>query len=234
MTTIKIASDTYNYTLQRQHRKTVQIELTAAATLVIKAPSHIAWDEIRLLLQQKADWLRERTIQLQKKPAPPALQNGSALLYKGRYLALQASASQRKPAVNLRENSLCVNLYQEESPVQLKALLLCWYRQQAATALRQRTIFWCDKIGTTVHKVTLKDQKTRWGSCSSLGNINYNWRIIMAPAETLDYLVIHELCHRIHLNHSPAFWQLVQKYSPAYPAHKRWLKENGATLFNIL
>jgi Predicted metal-dependent hydrolase len=234
MATIKIASDLYNYTLQRQRRKTVQIELTAAATLVIKAPSHITWEEIRQLLLQKASWLRERTSRLQKAPLPTALQNGSMLLYKGRHVSLQAAASLRKPAVNIQENALCVNLYQEESPIQLKALLLRWYHQQAATELRQRTLFWSSQIGTTVHKITLKDQKTRWGSCSSLGNINYNWRIIMAPAETIDYLVIHELCHRIHLNHSAAFWQLVQKYSPEYPAHKRWLKENGSLLFNIL
>ena len=77
-----------------------------------------------------------------------------------------------------------------------------------------------------INKIFIKGQKTRWGSCSSAGNLNFNWRLAMAPTEVIEYVVIHELCHRIEMNHSKEFWRLVQEKCPQFRKHKAWLKRN--------
>ena len=77
-----------------------------------------------------------------------------------------------------------------------------------------------------INKVFIKGQKTRWGSCSSVGNLNFNWRLAMAPTEVIEYVVIHELCHRLEMNHSKEFWRLVQEKCPEFRKHKAWLKRN--------
>ncbi len=77
-----------------------------------------------------------------------------------------------------------------------------------------------------INKVFIKGQKTRWGSCSSAGNLNFNWRLAMAPTEVIEYIIIHELCHRIEMNHSKELWRLVQKKCPEFRKHNAWLKRN--------
>jgi predicted metal-dependent hydrolase len=78
--------------------------------------------------------------------------------------------------------------------------------------------------------VTIKEQKSRWGSCSRAGNLNFNWRLLLAPLPVLDYVLIHELAHLKELNHAPKFWRLVAAACPNYEAHRRWLREHGRTL----
>lgn len=84
------------------------------------------------------------------------------------------------------------------------------------------------------NKVFIKDQSSRWGSCSTNRNLNFNWRAIMAPEPVIDYLVIHELCHLKEMNHSAAFWSMVEVYDPEYKKHRHFLKINGKAYFELL
>ena len=107
---------------------------------------------------------------------------------------------------------------------------LATLRAQAAAEFSQRVAFWAPRIGVTWGRITIRAQKTRWGSCSAQGNLNFNFLLMLAPAEVREYVVVHELCHRKHMNHSPAFWAEVQKYLPDYATRRKWLKNNGAAL----
>jgi predicted metal-dependent hydrolase len=78
--------------------------------------------------------------------------------------------------------------------------------------------------------MSIREQKTRWGSCSKKGNLNFNWKLIMSPPWVIDYVVIHEICHLRHLNHSKEYWALVEYYMPEYKSAREWLKKNGAKL----
>ena len=101
------------------------------------------------------------------------------------------------------------------------------YQEKACKVFPERTMYYAKQIGVTYNRITLRQQKTRWGSCSANGNLNFNWLLILAPPEVLDYVVVHELCHRKEMNHSPLFWNEVKKILPDYENQVKWLKENG-------
>jgi predicted metal-dependent hydrolase len=82
-------------------------------------------------------------------------------------------------------------------------------------------------LGVSYSRLTLRDQRSRWGSCSSAGALSFNWRLVLAPHDVLDYVVVHEVCHLVELNHGPAFWRLVEKRRPDYVASKQWLDDHG-------
>ncbi|MBQ7432059.1 MAG: M48 family metallopeptidase [Lachnospiraceae bacterium] len=92
-----------------------------------------------------------------------------------------------------------------------------------------RVSYYAEKMNVTYGRITIRNQKTRWGSCSSKGNLNFNYRLYFLPKELLDYVVVHELAHRIHMNHSPAFWQVVEQYCPNYRKYKQELKKIEST-----
>lgn len=102
--------------------------------------------------------------------------------------------------------------------------------EQMKHILPSRLEFYARQLGVTYHRVTIRSQKTRWGSCSSEGNLNFNCLLMLAPSEILDYVIVHELCHRLEMNHSKAFWNHVESVLPDYRIRKKWLKEHGGSL----
>ena len=107
-------------------------------------------------------------------------------------------------------------------------------REQARKLVTERVRYYAPIIGVTYGQIAIRTQHTRWGSCSSKGNLNFNCLLTLVPLEVLDYVVVHELCHRIELNHSETFWREVEKVLPNYKAQRSWLKENGIRLISKL
>ena len=107
-------------------------------------------------------------------------------------------------------------------------------REQARKLVTERVRYYAPIIGVTYGQIAIRKQHTRWGSCSSKGNLNFNCLLALVPPEVLDYVVVHELCHRKELNHSAQFWNLVERILPDYKARKKWLKENGTRLISRL
>ncbi len=117
------------------------------------------------------------------------------------------------------------------SPVQ--ALTMDEIRSLADEAMRvipEKTAYYAPLVGVQYGRITIRNQKTRWGSCSSKGNLNFNCLLMLAPPEVLDYVIVHELCHRKEMNHSPRFWGEVAKIMPDYKKHEKWLKTEGTKL----
>lgn len=104
------------------------------------------------------------------------------------------------------------------------------YRDKAREIFEQKVSYYAQMMGVSYGRIAIRDQKTRWGSCSGEGNLNFNWRLIFAPAGVLDYVVVHELAHRKEMNHSPRFWRVVEDTMPEYRKYQKWLKENGRGL----
>jgi len=102
--------------------------------------------------------------------------------------------------------------------------------EEAKTQIPQRVLCFAPLVGVDFGRITIRSQRTRWGSCSAKGNLNFNCLLMLTPPEILDYVVVHELCHRRELNHSAAFWAEVERVLPDYRVSRKWLKEHGGTL----
>ena len=107
-------------------------------------------------------------------------------------------------------------------------------KQQAKEYLPGRVALYGPQVGVTWGKITIRAQKSRWGSCSRQGNLSFNCLLMLSPPEIRDYVVVHELCHRKHMNHSPSFWAEVARVCPAYQLHRKWLKDQGHLLIGRL
>lgn len=117
-----------------------------------------------------------------------------------------------------------------EQIVPLTAEELRRLADQALSDIPARVKYWSALVGVSYGRITIRNQRTRWGSCSNKGNLNFNCLLMLAPEKVRDYVVVHELCHRLHMNHSREFWNEVERVMPDYRPYKMWLRENGNRL----
>ena len=160
------------------------------------------------------------------------LENGDILYYLGEARTLRIMREERSRArVKLVMDLLLMWAPYEADYSYKKEQLEKWYRREAGEVFHAKALEYAAVLHVDFKNIRVKDQKSRWGSCSSNRNMNFNWRILMAPEPVCDYVIIHELCHLVHMNHSPDFWNLVESICPGYREYKRWLKEHGEELY---
>jgi len=167
---------------------------------------------------------------------PKKFATGEKFLYRGRSYPLLVKESKELPPGASFIGSRIVayvpsNTPQAQRDLLVKESLKSWYKSQAQKLLPEQVDYYAKLLNISYNKLRVKDQKTRWGSCSNKGNINLNWRIIMAPNQVTAYVIIHELTHLIFLNHSKDFWKTVEQYLPDYKKWRKWLAKNGRDLF---
>lgn len=121
---------------------------------------------------------------------------------------------------------LCLVSGIENNPAAYRMAAAGWLRAHARVELEKKTAFFCAQMQVEVGRISIKEQKTRWGSCSSKGNLNFNWKLILMPERIMDYVVVHELAHRKQMNHSAAFWKEVEAILPDYSERRQWLREH--------
>ena len=221
-------------------RKTVQLKLTSPSLLSITAPRGFSRPNLEKIILEKSAWITAAAARLSTTAAIAVNQSiapGEIVLYRGRPHSLSFVPGFR-PAVTVVEEEIRLHYPPSweaslHSGSRMQQLLYSWFREEANRMLVAKTLHWAALIGVHPKNVRVKEQKSRWGSCSSLGNINYNWRLIMTPPAVTDYLVVHELCHLLEPNHSSRFWHLVQQYLPAYAEQRHWLKQNGRLLSRL-
>ena len=242
MTTLTIENRTFSCSLRfSNRRRTVQIRVPKEDCLDLAAPTGMPWAKIRQLVETKRTWILRQAHRLEiaaDNPANASLTHGATLLYQGTpHTLLLLADGTGNPSVTYSHCAISVHLSElighNNDPVVCSSLKK-WYVKQAQQQLLERTMYWAAQIGVNPSRISLRDQKTRWGSCSSRGAISYNWRIIMAPPSVLDYLVVHELCHMLHPNHSSTYWQEVARWLPDFRDLRRWLRQNGKLLTKIL
>ena len=242
MTTLTIDNRTFSYSLRfSNRRRTVQIRVPKPDLLELAAPSGMPLIKIHQLVESKCSWILRQVHRLEAAAANPAnasLTHGSTLLYQGTpHTLLLLADGTGKPSVTYSHCAISVHLSEligQDNDPDVFCSLKKWYMKQSQQQLVERTIYWAAQIGVHPVRISLRDQKTRWGSCSSRGAISFNWRIIMAPPAVLDYLVVHELCHMLQPNHSAAYWREVAHWIPDCRGLRRWLRQNGSLLTKIL
>ena len=123
--------------------------------------------------------------------------------------------------------SISPGLEEEKERELIKEMLTKWYKDSFGDIVRERIEKYSPELNVAPAKIFIKNQKTRWGSCSTKGNINLNWLLVMTPLEIIDYVIVHELSHLKVMNHSQEFWTLVESILTDYKERRKWLKENG-------
>jgi len=212
----------------RSKRRTLALEISQDASLVVRAPIRASIDYIKKIIQQKELWILKKQRAARSKCEifiPKEFVDGEGFLYLGNTYKL-AIEQGRRPSLTLDKEFIISKRYLSEA----KKIFITWYRNQAKINIHER-LEWYSKFSGIKHiKFNITGAKKRWGSCSGKGNLNFSWRLIMAPLKVIDYVVVHELAHVIVKNHSKAFWTKVASIMPDYKSHKDWLRHNGFLL----
>jgi predicted metal-dependent hydrolase len=185
------------------------------------------------LLSEVKDFLSslKRELPAVFAPPPAGLSPGRRLPFRGGELLYSVARDPSCLRATLREAPQGLEIIlPPDDPARPSELLALWCRRKAREVFAQRAAHWSAAMGVAYKRLRVKDQRSLWGSCSRDGGLNFNWRVVMAPPEILDYLVIHELAHLLEMNHSQRFWRHVARWSPDYKAHRRWLREHGGGL----
>jgi hypothetical protein len=227
-----------SYTLHKTKRKTIGIIVDKNGEVKVHAPFCVSEKQVCEVVQKKADWIIKKVnevIEGNSNLVCRQFVSGEKFLYLGKEYTLEIVEKDSGQAeVLMQEDTIAVYISQgmsEESRKQaIKEALIKWYRQRFAEIVKERIEKYSLQLKVAPCKVVIKDQKTRWGSCSKKGNINLNWRLVMAPIDIIDYVVVHELCYLKFMNHSKDFWNLVKSILPNYTEGREWLKVNGNRL----
>jgi hypothetical protein len=218
----------FEYMLIRSRRKTISIVVSHDASVTVRAPLRTPKAEIAGFIKLKRKWIIEKRAIMQQRAEthrPGECANGEEFLYLGRRLMLAISDSARK--VEAVGDTLA---FPKAELACAQASLKRWYINEAVRILTERVEYWQLRTGIAANSVGVTGAQRRWGSCSAKGALNFAWRLVMAPEDVIDYVVVHELVHIEHLNHSKAFWGRVGEILPDYKAKIKWLMENNAIL----
>ena len=177
--------------------------------------------EALAFLREREDWLRDHLSDV--TPAVP-VREGGEVLYRGQPLRIVTGEGRR-----IRVSDDCLLLPAGAGPASVKAFL----RTRARDALVAASDRYAAMIGRRYSRLTLRDTRSRWGSCSSTGALMYSWRLIMAPPDVLDYVAAHEVAHLAQMNHSPDFWAVVAGLMPDYAGRRQWLRDHGDRLHRL-
>lgn len=210
-------------------RRTLALELRADGALTVAVPRGLGLATIRDFVASRQRWIEaKRALLAESRPAPVVFQNGTRLPFLGTELILQLSSDGRvRPACRRECDQLLVTAMQEEK---LRRAIEGWYRRSAAEHLQARVAHFAPQVGRQPRRIAVRAQRSRWGSCSARGTLSFNWRLLQADAEILDYVVVHELCHLLVPNHSPRFWAEVARVLPDHAERRAALRRFGRAL----
>lgn len=212
----------------RSKRKTLSLTINENAELIIRAPKRLSIEKIQDFINEKENWInrKKRLIENQIKDVTS---NHNKLLYLGNLFPINVEQNASKELFFTGEEFIANSIEPDSLSLSIKK----WYKNKFKEIALPRVAYFANKHNLMVNQVRIKNQKTMWGSCSSKNNINLNYLLLMAPMGVIDYVIVHELVHTIHRNHSTDFWDSVESIMPEFQEHKRWLQKNGYKLRRI-
>jgi predicted metal-dependent hydrolase len=211
----------------RSKRHTIAILVHRDGKVIVRAPLKAPETLIRAFIESKSGWIEQKKAEAAQHVALPVKKytGGEKFLYLGREIPLRVVDGQ-KTALTFRDE---FSLSKTALPG-AQALFEKWYKARARTVLTERVTHYAQQFGLRYEKIRISSARTCWGSCSSRGTLSFTWRLVMAPLEVVDYVVIHELAHLKVKNHSPVFWAEVARMQPDFKRRRAWLKKNGQFL----
>ena len=225
----------YRVVRSARRKKTVTITLDRDRSVVVAAPLKTRNSDIEAIVRKRAGWILRKLREEDPRPQPRQLVSGESLYYLGRAVPIHVQTSAGlTPSVSLEDWTFRIEcpeyLEGEERRTALREALMSWYWGRADETIRENVERWQSRVGRKPARISLGDQKSLWGSCSSKGSLRFNWRIVMAPPPLIDYVVVHELCHLVVANHSDRFWEQVARIIPDYSQRRLKLRKLEPTL----
>ena len=213
--------------LIRAKRRSIALIVERDGSLTVRAPRRATLKDIQDFIQEKTDWIIRSREKLKAIVQPPKKEyrDGERFLFLGQEYELRLVPPQR-PALKF-DGGFTLSASARERGEQA---FTNWYKAQALKVLTERITHYASLHGFLPKQVKVNSAKTRWGSCTSTGTLNFTWRLVMAPLDVIDYVVLHELAHLRIKNHSPRFWKLVESLCPDFKRHRKWLRDHGERL----
>jgi predicted metal-dependent hydrolase len=229
------------YTLRRSNRaKKIRLSLADDGSLTLVLPRFVPEMAGRAFLLANQAWINKhrakQALTISHYAETEFITGSTLVFFDQNFYTIKIIKSDSKNYFRLQHRvvELYIKVSEKHKSQTVKALVDDFYRAQARDYLTERSHFYAEQLGVKFKGLRIKNTKSRWGSCSSQNNLNYNWRIMLAPQQVINYLVIHEVCHLVQMNHSPQFWALVENLDPDFRIHKKWLRDNQHRLFSFL
>ena len=230
---MKMAED-IAYDIIRTRRRTADVVIERDGRVLVRAPKSVGDERIQDIIERKRFWIYKNLAEWRDLNATHVLReyrNGEGFLYLGRSYRLLLVADQEE-ALRLKNGRFCLrrDLVDRGGVPAARAAFRDYYIAAGRERVAKRVHYFAPKVGVAAGKVDVRELGHRWASCSPKGNLAFHWKCMMAPPTIIDYIVVHELCHFHHLDHTNAFWNEVDKVMSNYSERKQWLKINGAAL----
>ena len=222
-----------SYLLKQSRRiRGIRLEIRPDTGLTVVVPGRFSQSQVDDILQKKARWILRHLPEHKPVQIPlfsKEVDHGEKVSYMGRKLELAVQNNGGKSCtVELSGNRLLVKLDGRRRSI--ASILEKWYRARAEMVFTQKADSYKELMGLSYSKILIRGQKTRWGSCSHNGRLSLNWKLLLAPEPVIDYVIIHELAHLRHMNHSGRFWDYVARFCPDWKKHRKWLSTHESEL----
>ncbi|GAA0496826.1 SprT family zinc-dependent metalloprotease [Salinibacillus aidingensis] len=231
---IEYGTKTIEFSVEFKKRKTMEISVEPPDNVCVVAPFDTSEEMITEKVKKKASWIVQklylfRDIEYQK--INRELVNGESFMYLGRNYSLQIIIDEtvKKPLVKLFQGKFYIKSPSKEQKL-MKQALENWYRQKTLEKVMEKVKYYQHYFNRKPNDIKVKEQQKRWASCTANNDLLFNWRCSMAPSYVLDYIVVHEMCHMYHMNHSREFWDMLASVMPDYESRKEWLKKYGVRM----
>ena len=214
--------------VRSRRRKSLSLQVSHEGA-TIRMPHLLPRKEAEAFVLKKSHWIKQKLAQAM----PPRQRQfiiGEMHDYLGQQYPLIYIPKPGKASLLLKDGQLQIHAKTQPDPGVIQRLLINWYRQQADDYFTLRTQYFANIMGLQPSKISTRTYKARWGSCNARGEVQFNWQLVQAPIDIIDYVIIHELSHLKHLNHSAAFWEQVSRFYPDYKLARLWFKQQGANL----
>jgi len=237
MRTITLQGRVVTYRVRRSPRATrITLRVLPGAGLEVVVPGRGRLPALAELLRERAGWILGALDRVAvTAAAAPSLADGALIPYQGDdYRLLVHAVPGARPTVARDAASRTLIVRHDPAAHDLTAVLEGWYRADARAVLTARAVACAADLGVGYTRLTIRDTRSRWGSCSAAGGVNFSWRLLLALPAILEYVVIHELAHRRELNHSTRFWAIVATHCPTFRQDRAWLRAHGGSLLAFL
>lgn len=230
---VRTEHGTIEYELVQTERKSMEIRVIQGGQVRVFAPKRAALKDADGFVRERAQWIveghRRMAEYVEKREKESTVKDGGTVLFQGEPVGVRVEIKERERVWRDDDGNIRVEVHIEEGE-KVRGVIRAWMVEQARVAIEAEVAQLVPIVGRRPGRITIREQRTRWGSCSNKQNLNFNWKLVMAPSEALRYVVVHELCHLWEFNHSARFWAMVEKIQPDYIVWRDWLKKNGKLL----